>query len=50
MVIDESKTNNRKLFYMYEYPVEIFIEESFANEMIAFGIDNIRTLPLIGEK
>ena len=49
MVIDQTKTRNRKIFYMYEYPVEIFVEDEFAEEMATHGIDSVRLLPLRGE-
>lgn len=48
MVIDENKTKNRKLFYMIEFPAQLLIEESFANEMLDAGIKDIRLLPLVG--
>jgi hypothetical protein len=48
MVIDINKTQGRKLFYMKEYPVIIYIKESFADEMREAGINDIRLLPLIG--
>ncbi|NJM80650.1 MAG: hypothetical protein HC854_15440 [Flavobacterium sp.] len=48
MEIDESKTNNRKLFTLLNFEGNIIIKIDLVNQMTANGITGILIDPLIG--
>ncbi|MCW3162440.1 imm11 family protein [Chryseobacterium oryctis] len=48
MEIDESKTNNRKLFSLLNHEGNTIVHKDFAEEMIDYGLTGILTDPLWG--
>jgi hypothetical protein len=50
MEIDNSKTEGRRIFILKNYIGTLFLHQSLADEMIAFGITGYKEKPLIGHK